>query len=74
MGNMEKNKIIYIHSSKFIKNEMPSAVDDAAKVMSKHYPRNFLFKKKNITYNEWIIDNLHTIKKNLLKLLCWDPK
>ena len=71
---MEKNKIIYIHTSKFTKREMPSAVDDAAEVMSEHYPRRSLYKKKNVIYNKWIEDCLNTIKKNLLRLLCWDPK
>ena len=33
---MKKNNITYIHKSKSDKKDMPSAVDDAADVMSKY--------------------------------------
>ena len=36
MQNMKKEKIIYIHKSRSEKKDAPSAVDDAANVMSKH--------------------------------------
>tara|TARA_B100000214_G_C23870280_1_gene582290 strand:- start:734 stop:919 length:186 start_codon:yes stop_codon:yes gene_type:complete len=37
MKNMKKEKIIYIHKSRSEKKDVPSAVDDAANVMSKHH-------------------------------------
>ncbi len=36
MQNMKKEKIMYIHKSRSEKKDVPSAVDDAADVMSKH--------------------------------------
>ena len=36
MQNMKKEKIMHIHKSRSKKKDVPSAVDDAADVMSKH--------------------------------------
>ena len=36
MQNMKKEKFMYIHKSRSEKKDGPSAVDDAADVMSKH--------------------------------------
>ena len=36
MQNMKKEKIMHIHKSRSEKKDVPSAVDDAADVMSKH--------------------------------------
>ena len=45
---MKKNNIANIHESKFNKEKTPSAVEDAADVMSK-YPRKIVKKKMLIT-------------------------
>ena len=64
---MNKKKVTSIHKSRSEKKDMPSAVDDAADVMSKYDKINIKKRDGKITLKKLITKSLRIINANLTK-------